>query len=313
MKLTAKMLRQIAGARAKEHNIQSVIDAYNRYGTRYGLDLPHRLAQFLAQILHESDGLFYNQEIWGPTKAQHRYDIRTDLGNTPTRDGDGKKYKGWGLIQITGKANITAFYNWCLNEKMSPPNFIEQPEQIAKAPWSALCAFWYWNTNRINRYADRGDIEMVTKCINGGLNGYADRLQWYDKASLVLLGFDTIKDFQKTANIMVDGISGPRTRAEMHKALVKLSDKAALPKIITDAPVVEVKIPKQLDKPLHKTAPFWERITSIAGLAGISGASWLGDWRVITALAAALIFVSIFGLIFQDRITKAIRSMKAQM
>lgn len=313
MKLTAKMLRQIAGARAKEHNIQSVIDAYNRYGTRYGLDLPHRLAQFLAQILHESDGLFYNQEIWGPTKAQHRYDIRTDLGNTPERDGDGEKYKGWGLIQITGKANITAFYNWCLNEKMATPNFIERPELIAKAPWSALCAFWYWNTNRINRYADRGDIEMVTKCINGGLNGYADRLQWYDKASLVLLGFDTIKDFQKNANIMVDGISGPRTRAEMHKALVKLSDKATLPKIITDAPVVEVKIPTQLDKPLHKTAPFWERITSIAGLAGISGASWLGDWRVITALAAALIFVSIFGLIFQDRITKAIRTLKAQM
>lgn len=68
---------------------------------------------------------------------------------------------------------------------------------------------------------------MVTRRVNGGLNGYADRLRWYDEGALKLLGFTTVAAFQKSAGLVVDGISGPKTRAALHKALTGLKVNAA--------------------------------------------------------------------------------------
>nr|WP_234836858.1 hypothetical protein [Sinorhizobium meliloti] len=68
--------------------------ALDRYGDRFGMDRPHRLAQYFAQLMYESGDFRYDLEFWGPTPTQQRYDTRTDLGNTLEKDGDGYLYRG---------------------------------------------------------------------------------------------------------------------------------------------------------------------------------------------------------------------------
>lgn len=235
MKVTIDLIRRIARRplTAKQvANAESVISALDRYGVRAGLDLPHRLAQYLPQVMHESGEFRYDREVWGPTPAQERYDTRTDLGNTPERDGDGKKNAGRGPLQVTGGFNIGEFQDWCVeNIGGNVPNFRENPDLINTDPWEGLSAIWYWSTRGLNRYADAGDIEMITKRINGGLNGYADRLALYVRTALVMLGYepDAIRAFQTDAKAKglytrkIDGDAGPGTRAALHKALAALS------------------------------------------------------------------------------------------
>ena len=134
-----------------------------------------RLAHFLAQICHESGGLRYVVEIWGPTAAQRRYEGRVDLGNVVP--GDGKRFMGRGLMQNTGRANYARL------SKAFKVNFEGQPELMAKFPWAALTGAEYWRANNINPKADRDDALAVSIAINGrnkstGLpNGYEDRRQ----------------------------------------------------------------------------------------------------------------------------------------
>ncbi|NTS30654.1 glycoside hydrolase family 19 protein [Phyllobacterium sp. BT25] len=270
------MLRRIAKATPNATNAASLVEAVNEYGAKIGLDQPHRLAQFVPQTMHESGGLKYNKEIWGPTAAQKRYEGRKDLGNT--QKGDGSKYRGYGLLQVTGRANVTAFYKWCVAKGMNPPNFIEKPELIATAPWSAVSALWYWDTRNLNKLADRGDNENITRSINGGLNGYDDRLSYYDRTALVFLGYavNELTKFQKDHGLAADGLSGPLTRAEMHKALVALTDKPSLAKTVQAAPVVEEKkVPVKLGNPDKP----WYQSKSLAAL-GVTGTT------VTTAVAS---------------------------
>lgn len=203
---------------------------------------PHQLAHVLAQVMHESGGLFYDRELWGPTDAQKRYEGRKDLGNI--KPGDGPLFKGYGPLQLTGRANVTEFYRWCLDRGLNPPNFIEHPELIATSPWAGWSIVWYWSTRNLNRYADSNDIEMITRKVNGGLNGYEDRLNYYDRAALVMLGYEPtdIRGLQSSAGLAVDGISGPQTRAAMHRRLVDLTPGQAARPEVKAAPVVEEKV-----------------------------------------------------------------------
>ena len=137
-----------------------------------------RVAAFIAQIGHESGQLKYVKEIWGPTAAQARYEGRKDLGNTVA--GDGSKYRGRGLIQITGRANYMA-----CGEGLGL-DLIKQPELLEKPQHASMSAAWFWATRGLNTLADAGQFDRITQRINGGQNGAADRQALYARALKVL-------------------------------------------------------------------------------------------------------------------------------
>ena len=101
-----------------------------------------RMAAFLAQVGHESGGMHWLTEIWGPTTAQERYEGRLDLGNL--YEGDGFKYRGRGLIQITGRSN----YDKCSQALAS--DFIENPDWLSQPEYAVRSAMWFWQDHRLN-------------------------------------------------------------------------------------------------------------------------------------------------------------------
>lgn len=218
MQVTAATLAAIAGA-SENSNMRSVIAGL--VARPSGLDRPHRLAHYLGQLAHESGAFRYDREIWGPTAAQRRYDGRTDLGNTAALDGDGYRYRGRGPIQITGKANYRQYRDWCRGSGLPAPDFVAAPDLVLTDPWEGLGPVWYWTTRELGGLADRNDLDAITRRINGGSNGLADRRARYTRAALVLLGYGPtdIRAFQRAEHIAADGIAGPTTRATLHAAL----------------------------------------------------------------------------------------------
>ena len=155
------------------------VPVLNTAMNRYQIVGSKRVAAFIAQIGHESGQLKYVKEIWGPTAAQMRYEGRADLGNT--QPGDGSKYRGRGLIQITGRAN----YEAC-GEALGL-DLIKQPELLEKPQHACMSAAWFWATKGLSTLADEGKFETITRSINGGLNGLADRQMLYARALKVLV------------------------------------------------------------------------------------------------------------------------------
>lgn len=151
-----------------------------------GITTPSRVAAFVAQIGHESGRLSHVREIWGPTPAQTRYEGRKDLGNT--QSGDGFRYRGRGLIQITGRANYRA-----LGQALGA-DFEVRPELLEQPDYAALSAAHYWSSRGLNELADAGDFEAISDLINigrrtraaGDANGFADRLALYERARRIL-------------------------------------------------------------------------------------------------------------------------------
>ena len=160
----------------------------------YGIDTPDRQAAFLAQVGHESGGLQYPREIWGPTPAQERYEGRADLGNT--QPGDGKRFRGHGLIQVTGRDNHARARDRLRAKfpERDVPDFEADPEALALPEWAALSAADFWEAHDLNKWADAGDFDGVSDVINrgrktakeGDANGYGDRLARYYAARKVL-------------------------------------------------------------------------------------------------------------------------------
>ena len=154
------------------------VPVLNTAMNRYQIVGTKRVAAFIAQIGHESGQLKYVKEIWGPTAAQVKYEGRKDLGNTIA--GDGSKYRGRGLIQITGRAN----YMTC-GEGLGL-DLIKQPELLEKPQHACMSAAWFWATRGLNTLADAGQFDKITRRINGGQNGAADRQALYARALKVL-------------------------------------------------------------------------------------------------------------------------------
>ncbi|WP_454763393.1 glycoside hydrolase family 19 protein [Cupriavidus campinensis] len=145
---------------------------------RFDIATPARLAAWLAQVAHESGQLLYTREIWGPTPAQLRYEGRADLGNT--HPGDGKRFMGRGLIQITGRKNYLLCGLGLGLDLVVMPALLEQPDAAAAS------AGWYWQAHNLNRFADADDFVGLTRAINGGTNGLADRQQFWARAKAAL-------------------------------------------------------------------------------------------------------------------------------
>jgi len=142
-----------------------------------GIDTPLRMAHFLAQTGHESGDLLYTEEI----ASGQAYEGRTDLGNT--QPGDGPKFKGRGLIQLTGRANYVAYGQSIGQDLTVDGNWA----RVASDPTLAVdVACWYWNRHGLNTYADADDLDTVTQRINGGLNGLQDRADHLERAKFGL-------------------------------------------------------------------------------------------------------------------------------
>jgi putative chitinase len=132
-----------------------------------GIKDPTELAQFMAQMAHESGNFKHLQEIWGPTTAQKRYEGRKDLGNV--QQGDGYKFRGRGYVQLTGRANYRSFGAQIGVDLENNPDLASQPDIAARL------AIAYWNTRVKSRVRDFENTRAITRLINGGFNGLSDR------------------------------------------------------------------------------------------------------------------------------------------
>jgi putative chitinase len=315
--ITAQQLRAAANGPVNVANLNSVLKAMDQYGSIFGLDLPHRAVQYYAQIMHESGDFRFDREIWGPTPAQKRYDTRADLGNTPAADGDGKLYAGRTAVQITGKANYQEFYDWCDGNNLSPPDFVAKPDLVNTDPWEGLAPLWYWDTRHLNRLADQGDIETITKKINGGINGLADRIGHYARLALVVLGYapEAVEQFQTKAGLTADGDVGPKTRAALHTALLGLSGSSTKQAAFMAAPVVEEKavVPHSVERQVKKKFNVLGWAGSVFGGGGGLGVAALTgfDWRALAVIIGAVLVVAIGGLVLRHYIIAAIKDIRA--
>lgn len=140
----------------------------------YEINTPIRQAAFLAQLAHESGSLRYVEEL----ASGDAYEGRKDLGNT--EPGDGKRFKGRGLIQITGRANYKE-----VGEELNF-DFIAHPEDLEKPGAATYSAAWFWYSRHLNRLADIDAFEKITRKINGGINGLVDRQKHYEVAKKAL-------------------------------------------------------------------------------------------------------------------------------
>jgi putative chitinase len=202
--------------------LQQVLPHLNQAMQDHGVDTMLRTAAFVAQLAHESGEFRFMEELWGPTEAQKRYEppseLATRLGNT--EPGDGKRYKGRGPIQITGRFNYRKYGD------LLGVDLIDHPEVAAQPEVAFETAGLYWERNGLNELADSEQFVAITRRINGGTNGLPDREKYYARAKTVL-GDDFI-----AADFTLRG--APRARplaAEPlprgHEAIVELTTPAA--------------------------------------------------------------------------------------
>jgi putative chitinase len=187
--LTENDLQQIM-PRLPQAKRQLYLPFINRVMEIYEIDTPLRASAFLAQIAHESAELKYMEEIWGPTAQQKKYEppseVATRLGNT--QPGDGFRYRGRGPIQITGRANYEKYGD------LLGVDLVGNPDLAATPQYAFSTAGLFWKLNGLNELADVQDFIAITKRINGGLNGLAERQKYYEIAKNEL-GSEEADDF----------------------------------------------------------------------------------------------------------------------
>lgn len=202
MQLTASQLKEmVPGIPYVDH----WVEALNQLLPDYEINTPKRVAAFVAQCAHESGGfrflsenLNYKAESLMKVFPKYFHDIGTAkqyekqpakiankiyanrMGNGDEASGDGFKYRGRGLIQLTGKTN----YEWfAASIEVSPEEASQYLETFEGAAQSAC---WFWESNNLNKWADAGDIKQMTKIINGGYIGLDDRIKHYNHMLHVL-------------------------------------------------------------------------------------------------------------------------------
>jgi putative chitinase len=195
--ITTELL--VAGLKSRPDRVEPCVAAFAEACALYGInETPQRLAYFLAHVGHESGGLRWLREIWGPTAAQRRYERNFDapwpatpgqaklsrfatnrlayrLGNTER--GDGKLFMGRGGIQTTGRGNYVRLRDRLRERGVDCPDFEAEPHRLQEPHWAIWSAADYWGMKNLNDAADAGDFHLSTKLVNGGYNGLEDREQ----------------------------------------------------------------------------------------------------------------------------------------
>jgi len=188
--VTAEQLQHLYGCSAER--AATYCEPLNAAMQRFGINNPNRICAFLAQVGHESARLVYVEEI----DSGVAYGSRADLGNTRpeamqwSHGNPGPWFKGHGLMQITGYDNHAACGAYLYPD--DPDIFLRDPRALCKPGDAALSAAWFWDQcKQLNPLADAGEFEQITRRINGGLNGQADRLLLWGRARAVLAGLPT--------------------------------------------------------------------------------------------------------------------------
>jgi len=181
---------------ANRERATELVQVFNDWNERFQINTPLRVSFFLAHVLHESGNLKYVEENlnysadglrktfpkYFPTAALAAQYARQPqkianrvyadrMGNGNEASGDGWRYRGRGMIQLTGKFQYQSYQN----SGFCNGNLVAHPEWLTKSPGHTKSAMWYWYSHGCNELADRDDNISVTKRINGGLNGYANR------------------------------------------------------------------------------------------------------------------------------------------
>lgn len=179
----------------------------NRLLPQYGINTEKRISAFLAQTGHESAGytalkenLNYSAQALNAVFPKYFKIAGRDanlyarkpekianvvyanrMGNGNEQSGDGWKFRGRGLIQLTGRTNYQRFANYINNQEV-----VETPDLVCSYEYAILSAIWYWNLMNLNTYADKSDIKTMTKLINGGYNGLDERVKLFNKILKVI-------------------------------------------------------------------------------------------------------------------------------
>jgi putative chitinase len=193
---------QLAKCISKNKNSQEWFDGLYEQLPKFGIVTPARVAGFISQCQHESadftvltenlnygaKGLmsifkkYYQDEALA--KAHERkpqlianrvYSGR--MGNGAESSGDGWKYRGRGLVQLTGRSN----YTQCSRDLFGDDCLVDDPDLLLNPEWAILSACWFWHKNKLNDICDRGDVVLLSKRINGGTIGLADRIHHWNK------------------------------------------------------------------------------------------------------------------------------------
>lgn len=177
--MDARTLSEAMGNRLSMGRYEQLSHAWNQALIQAGCTTVDRVSMWCAQIGHESGGLKWMEEIADGSA----YEWRQDLGNVYA--GDGRRYKGRGPIQITGRHNYTKLSQWAHSKGYvpTPTYFVDNPHELSNDTYGFLGPVWYWTVARdMNSFADRNDINGATRAVNGGLNGLQDRINYWNRA-----------------------------------------------------------------------------------------------------------------------------------
>ncbi|MES9833846.1 MAG: glycoside hydrolase family 19 protein [Candidatus Thiodiazotropha sp. DIVDIV] len=207
MKTRVEMLKEMG---VSTEDAEQYIDDLEMTLPKYGIaESKVRLAHFFSQVLHESGQMRFDMEnlnysakalraVFGKyfkTKRQAEAYARQPekiankvyanrMGNGSESSGDGWKYRGRGLIQLTGKNNYRAFAKWIGDDRV-----VDDPDLVA-TEYAVQSAVFYWDKNKLNKIADKDDVVRMTKRVNGGDNGLAHRTELLTKAKGLLAMLD---------------------------------------------------------------------------------------------------------------------------
>jgi len=181
MNLTKEILKKIFPY-ADLTNLEQLTPWLNKYMQEHQINTYNRVCHFLAQAGHESSSFNRFSEMYNGNAKEYfkKYDYRKDLGNVI--EGDGEKYRGKGIFQITGRYN----YHMASIALFKDDRLIDNPKLLEQPQYAALSACYFWFTRHLNDLADKDELKAITIKINGGLNGINERKYFLDKAKMCI-------------------------------------------------------------------------------------------------------------------------------